>query len=118
MLFNNIRKRCRYVFAIFTLLVMFMMATSASGQNIVLHVNGSVSSGTPSNPNPGESWGNAYKYLSAAIDRADFLINSSFATKVDIWVAANTYRPDESAANPTGSNSRSAIQFGTVTNFD
>jgi len=49
----------------------------------------------------GGGWGaDAYKFLQDALDRADFL-GPNPENPVHIWVAAGTYRPDQSAANPS-----------------
>jgi len=114
MLKCNIRSRCHSVLMLFALLLSVVVVHAASAQTIRLHVDGTTTLGTPTNPNPGETWSNPYKYLSAAIAQANALL-SGFTppAKVDIWVrgatvSGVTYRPDESAANPTGSGSRTA----------
>ncbi|MEM8956063.1 MAG: LamG-like jellyroll fold domain-containing protein, partial [Verrucomicrobiota bacterium] len=53
--------------------------------------------------NNGTSWANAYNYLPDAI--ANAIANPGVVKQ--IWVAAGTYYPDETTAQPSGSGSRS-----------
>jgi hypothetical protein len=100
--------RCIVVVAA-VLLATLSFTTKASAQLVELRVSTS-GLATPSGPDPGDSWTNAYRYLRDAIDYADFLIDGEAATEVEIWVQAGTYYPDENAANPAssgGTNTRS-----------
>ena len=52
----------------------------------------------------GQSWATAYKHLQDALTAA----RNTGGTITEIWVAAGTYRPDRSCANPTGTGVRNA----------
>ena len=97
-MFAKFRTCCQYVivslqFVILVFTALFFTA-SASAQTVILRVDGPSGSATPAGQ--GNDWGsNAYKYLPDAIDRADFLLNNSLATSVQLWVRAGTYYPDE-----------------------
>lgn len=52
----------------------------------------------------GTSWGRPFRTLQEALSAAA----GSGGTITQIWVAAGTYRPDQTAANPLGTGSRSA----------
>lgn len=67
---------------------------SASAQTI-LYVDKTVSHNYPPNTPPGNSWSNAFKYLRDAIDLANSSATST--NRYHIWVAANTYKPNESS---------------------
>jgi len=52
----------------------------------------------------GSSWATAHRYLQDALAAAA----ASGGTVEEVWVAGGTYRPDESAANPSGTGDRTA----------
>lgn len=62
----------------------------------------------------GADWANAYAHLADAISRANALnaralaLNDDFYRVDEIWVGPGEYRPDQSAANPSGSNDPNA----------
>jgi hypothetical protein len=102
-------RTCRCIVAVgAVLLATLSMTTKVSAQVVELRVStGGLA--TPSGPDPGNSWTNAYRYLRDAIDFADFLIDEELTSEVEIWVRAGTYYPDENATNPAstgGTNAR------------
>ncbi len=68
--------------------------TAASGR---IYVNRAAPAG-----GNGTSWATAYQHLT------DGLASAANGCGDELWVAAGTYRPDESAANPSGTGDRSA----------
>lgn len=82
------------VFAAFLILVL-----SVSTVHAVVYVDADASAG-----GNGASWATAYKYLKDAL-----------GSNREIWVAAGTYYPDQSNANPTGTGSRTS-SFAATTN--
>ena len=85
---------------ILALLLTLVLQVAAYGQTVV-HVDGDNGLAVPNLPDPGDSWGNAFKYLNDAIAFAKLNPGAE-----EIWVAAtepsNPYVPDHDAANPGG----------------
>jgi hypothetical protein len=78
------------------ILVFFLQLLCPPGLSDVIYVDDDASPG-----GDGSSWGTAYKYLQDGLYKPP--------TGGDqIWVAAGTYKPDETTANPGGSGSRTA----------
>lgn len=65
-----------------------------------------VDSAAPTLTGDGASWGTSFRYLQDGLTAAQTFLETS-AGPVEIWVARGTQRPDQSAANPSGSNDRS-----------
>ena len=87
------------------------LSADASAQTVpVLYVDLFDGSATPPNFPPGEGdWSNAFKFLQDALVRARVLAAQPQVNRVEIWVRGATgdgikYRPDQSAANPSGTN--------------
>jgi hypothetical protein len=77
--------------------------SNAIAQTVTLHAGGQYATDNPSGNDPGEEWTTAYLWLQDALVRAEELIDDQEADEVEIWVAAGTYYPDLSAADPDGS---------------
>lgn len=87
----------RAVFGV-TLTAMLIPGVPASGGSTIF-VNDDAPAG-----GSGQSWATAYRYLQDALTAA----SNSGGAVTEIWVAAGTYRPDRSEANPDGTGIRSA----------
>ena len=61
----------------------------------IVYVDKSVTNNYPPTNPPGNSWGNAFKFLQDAIAYANL------NTPAHIWVAAGTYKPNEFASTPS-----------------
>jgi T5SS/PEP-CTERM-associated repeat protein len=79
-------------------LAMFLCAVAlpADSQAAVIYVKAELMSGN----HDGTSWPNAFRFLQDALAVAQ--------PGDEVWVAAGTYRPDQSASQPAGSNSVNA----------
>lgn len=88
------------------LAILGFLTLPATGQDFVLRVDGDEGSSN----GDGSAWGSsAYKYLQDALTDATVLAESA---TVAVWVAAtdssNPYRPDRTAASPSGTGSRTS----------
>jgi hypothetical protein len=97
--------KCYYSVHI-SLIVACFCATSAFADLKVFRVDRT--NGTTTGD--GSDWGeDAYKYLQNALtDAATWVAIPNSGNIAQIWVAAGTHKPDEIAASPNGSGSRSA----------
>jgi hypothetical protein len=77
-----------------------LLTLSAAGQQSRVYIDYADGQSAPTDSTPGDSWSNAYKYLRNGLARAATL--ASPTATIEVWVAADTYRPDEDSSNPTG----------------
>ena len=83
--------------SLFLLVLIGLAKTPSSiGATVFRYVNTNVQGGAGN----GTSWANAYEFLQDALDDAQ---SATEQNPYQIWVAAGTYYPDRSAANPEGS---------------
>lgn len=76
--------------------VVLAVTTAPSLAQVVLRVDDDANPG-----GDGATWGAAYRFLQDAIADASFM--TAGGMDVEVWVAAGTYRPDESLMSPDGS---------------
>jgi hypothetical protein len=88
------------------------VSSAALAQSVVeIRVDANDGVATPSGPNPGDTWSNAYLYLQDAINQANTLLSGQNPpSSVELWVANGTYYPDitASTASTGGTNLRIA----------
>jgi len=87
-----------------------LLTPMAAAQTVELRVDKAEGELPPPQGNAdGSAWGeSAFRFLQDALSEAEFQIENDLADAVDIWVAAETYFPDEDANNPNGTGDQDA----------
>jgi hypothetical protein len=99
----QVSKVCIVSFVLITILCVTGISIEANAQNgpetAIVYVN--IDREWPSNdPEDGESWETAYRFLQDGLDKAEFLLETDpEVDDVEIWVAQGTYRTDQSKAH-------------------
>ena len=93
--FNNLLSAIVIVAA--SALSLIITSSAQAQSQTVVFVDADSPNNSPQNTPPGNSWGDAFKFLSDAM-----AYSASLANPLPIWVAAGTYKPDQSSANPNG----------------
>jgi hypothetical protein len=92
---SQVRNIC---FALIAMLCVGAISLRADAQpdpeTAIVYVN--IDREWPSNdPEDGESWETAYRFLQDGLDKAEFLEGNPQISTVEIWVAQGKYRPDQ-----------------------
>jgi hypothetical protein len=97
--FKWLRALPRMVLLTLAMLLMVLCSASSAFAQLRVFVDEDSTAVTPT----GTNWTTAFRHLSEGIAEAEELSEDG-DVPVQVWVAEGTYRPDESEANPTGTN--------------